>query len=94
VSRALDAATDALATARIVRLVQVDEIPVGKARELVLDLYGDKTWSDLLRCNWCLSVWVAGGVVLARHRWPRLWSPLARILAGSQVAGMLAEHHP
>ncbi len=89
---ALDAATDALAVARIVRLIQIDEMPVGHVRELALDLWPEAKATELLRCPWCASPWIAAGVVLARHRWPRAWPVLARILAGSQVAGMLAEH--
>lgn len=87
---ATDTAVDALAVARIVRLVQLDEMPVGAAREWALNVFAESKAAELLRCPWCLSPWVAAGVVLARHRWPRSWDVLARILAGSQVAGQLA----
>lgn len=88
---ATEAVIDAVAVARIVRLVQVDEMPVGALREAVLDRYGEWKATELLRCPWCLSVWVAAAVVLARHRWPRAWPWVARVLVGSEVAGHLAE---
>lgn len=87
----LDAVTDVLAIARIVRLVQVDEVPFGPARELVLDLGRDRKITELVRCGWCLSVWVAALVVFARRRWPRAWPILARVLAGSAAACYVAK---
>jgi hypothetical protein len=89
-SSALEFAVDALAVSRIVRLIQVDEIPVGAVREKILDEHGDKTAADLLTCPWCLSVWVSAGVAIARLCWPRAWSWVARGLAASAVTGHLA----
>lgn len=86
-----DVVVDMLAVARVVRLVQVDEIPAGAAREWCLDVFGESRATELLRCPHCLSVWVAAAVVFARWRWPRAWSHVARVLAGSAVAGHLAE---
>lgn len=88
---ATETVVDMLATARIVRLVQEDEMPVGAAREWVLDVFGDAKVTTLLVCPWCLGPWVAAGVAVARHRWPRGWPVLSRVLAGSQVAGHLAQ---
>lgn len=88
---ALDFAVDCLAVARLTRLLQDDEIPVGKAREWVLDVFGEATWTDLLTCKWCASVWFGFFAVWARHRYPRAWPLLARALAASQVTGQLAE---
>lgn len=45
----------------------------------------------LIGCPWCAGMWVAFGVVLARRVAPRAWSPVARALALSAVAGLLAE---
>lgn len=44
----------------------------------------------LITCRWCASPYVAALVVLARGRLPRLWSPLAKVLAYGAVAGLLA----
>jgi hypothetical protein len=87
---ALEVAVDALAVSRIVRLIQVDEIPVGAAREKILDKHGHKTAADLLTCAWCASIWVSAGVAIARLCWPRAWPYLSRALAASAVAGHLA----
>jgi hypothetical protein len=87
---ALEVAVDMLAVSRIVRLIQVDEIPVGALREKILDKHGDKLWTEVLRCPWCLSMWVAIGVSAARLAWPKAWPWMARCLAGSAVAGHLA----
>jgi hypothetical protein len=88
---ATDLVVDALAVARIVRLVQVDEIPLGDVREILLNLGGEAKWTELFRCVWCGSIWVGFGVVLARHLFPRTWPWIARALASSAVAGHLAE---
>lgn len=88
---ATETVVDFLAVARLTRLIQEDEMPVGAARELVLDLYPDAKATELLRCAWCLSPWLAALVALARWRYPRAWPLAARILAGSAVAGHLAE---
>ncbi len=88
---ATETVVDALAVARLVRLIQEDDVPVGPAREWVLDVFGEAKVTDLLTCVWCLSPWVAAGVALARHRFPRAWPVAARILAGSQVTGQLSQ---
>jgi hypothetical protein len=75
---ATEVVVDALAVHRVTRLVQDDDIPIGALREQLLDRYGDRKWTELLTCPWCLSMWVAAGVVLARHRWPRAWPWIAR----------------
>lgn len=44
----------------------------------------------LVRCPWCVGIWVAAGVAIARTR-PRWWAPAARALAAAQVAGLIAD---
>lgn len=46
---------------------------------------------ELLRCPWCLSVWVGAGVVAARALCPRVWDPIARALAASEVTGLIEQ---
>lgn len=82
---------DAVAVHRLTHLLQQDEMPVGALRERLLERYGDRTWSTLLVCPWCLSPYLAAGVVFARWRWPRTWDAVSRILVGSAVAGHLAQ---
>lgn len=78
---------DALATYRLTRLIVEDRIAERpraalRARSPFLD--------ELLACSWCTSVWAAVGVVVARQVAPRAWEPLARVLALSAVAGLVA----
>lgn len=46
--------------------------------------------ATLVTCPWCAAVWVAFGVVAARHIAPRAWAPVARALALSTVAGFVS----
>jgi len=48
--------------------------------------------AGVLSCRWCVSVWIAFGVVAVRRCAPRVWDPVARALAASYVTGWLAEH--
>jgi hypothetical protein len=90
-STALDLATDALACYRLTRLATLDSLPpVKRTRDKVLTRWGDSEWSELAVCPWCLSVWLAAGVVAARTIAPRTWTPVARVLAYSAVTGWLS----
>ena len=42
----------------------------------------------LLTCPWCASAYIAAAVVAARLAAPRVWSPVARALAYSHLAGL------
>lgn len=44
----------------------------------------------LLECPWCLSVYLAAAVLVFRRRFPRLWDPVARLLALSAACGTAA----
>jgi hypothetical protein len=93
-TNAVEVAVDALAVARLTKLVQDDEVwPVKEGREAFERWAGDSRWADLASCPWCASWWIALLVIAARHRWPRAWSWIARALAGSAVAGHLAQLH-
>lgn len=46
--------------------------------------------AELLECPWCVSIWIAAGVVAARRIAPRLWGPIAALLAASTIAGVLS----
>lgn len=50
--------------------------------------------ATLVTCPWCTGMWVAFGVVAARRFVPRAWSPLAKALALSAVAGLIAVNEP
>jgi len=96
-------AIDALATYRLTRLI-VDDTILNPLREPFLDRQYDKLFDQnkdpehtvnlvsLLSCRWCVGMWVGAGVVVARTVFPRQWGPVARALAFSAVAGLLAAH--
>ncbi len=89
---ATETVVDALAVARLTKLLQEDQVyPMPEIRDALMARWSDRRWADLIDCPWCLSVHLAAGVALARWKFPRAWPVLARILAGSQVTGTLAE---
>lgn len=79
---------DALAVWRIVRFVQRDSL-IEEPREAMINRWGHLKIMELVTCPWCLSIWVAAGVVLARAVAPRLWGKIARGLAFSAGAGVI-----
>ena len=89
---------DALATARLARLVTMDSLPpLAKARDelhgRIAGRYGIE-WANGIRCMWCMSTWCGTGVLVARTVAPRYWGPLAKVLAFSQVAGLVGGLEP
>lgn len=46
--------------------------------------------ADLITCRWCAGVWVSAGVIAARALVPKLWDPVARVLAVSAAAALVA----
>lgn len=81
---------DAVAVHRLTKLWQDDDVwPMPELRAAFLRRAGDTRWADLADCPWCASMWIAAAVAIARHRWPRAWPWIARVLAGSAVAGHL-----
>ena len=85
-----DDVLDAIAVWRIVRFVQRDSL-IEKQREWVINNWGGGylRLGELLQCPWCLSIWVAAGVVITRRLAPRLWGMIARGLAFSAGAGVI-----
>lgn len=94
----LDLFVDALAAYRLTRLVTADTI-LDAPRDAIA------TWSEsgpdsseawrpkigeLVECRWCAGVWISLGVVAARRLAPAAWEPVARVLAFSTVAALLA----
>lgn len=103
---------DALACARLTRLVTVDTLTrparaavirraYGKEASEVSDLFAEEMvrndhdapkLAEWVTCGWCASVAVGFGVVAARAVAPRVWDPLARVLAASLVTGIVQSH--
>ncbi|HEX7135557.1 MAG TPA: DUF1360 domain-containing protein [Iamia sp.] len=46
--------------------------------------------ATVVTCRWCAGIWIAAGVGLARSVAPQAWSPVARALALSAGAVLLA----
>lgn len=87
-----DFVVDALATHRIVRLLQRDTLPpIARARGHLLARFPEHPLVELLVCPWCASVHAAALTQVGRAVAPRWWPRLAAVLAASSVAGLLAE---
>jgi hypothetical protein len=81
---------DWLAVYRATRLLQRDDVwPLPEVRAKIMDRYGTSRWSVLLDCPWCLSVWVAAGLLVLRAACPRLHAALVAVLAASAVTGII-----
>jgi len=88
---ATEAVIDAIAVARLTRLVQEDDVwPMPEVRSWWMAKAGGSRFADLIHCPWCLSTWVAVLVVVLRIKYPRAWPWIARVLVGSAAAGHLA----
>lgn len=79
---------DALATWRLTRLLIDDSITFWLRKPLV-EGRGPAWLADLMTCPWCLSIWIATGVVVAQVLVPGQWIYVAAVLAFSAVAGLL-----
>ncbi|MDE1904824.1 MAG: DUF1360 domain-containing protein [Rhodospirillales bacterium] len=79
---------DALAVFRLTRLVTADII-TDRPRRWVLEHLGTG-WFDFVTCAWCVSMWIAGVVVLLTALAPTEWKYVAYVLTLSAVAGLLA----
>jgi hypothetical protein len=92
----IDLAVDALAVYRLTRLATVDTFPAAaSARDRISSwarASGRPAVDELIHCPWCIGFWISAGVVLVGAGMPRAWNPLARALALSAVAGVIAHH--
>lgn len=46
--------------------------------------------AELVTCRWCVGMWISFGTIAARHYAPVLWDPVARALALSAAAALVA----
>jgi hypothetical protein len=46
--------------------------------------------ATLVTCRWCAGMWISFGVIAARRLTPRLWDPIAKALACSAAAALIA----
>lgn len=82
----------ALATYRIFILVAQDKI-TENLREKFFAKFGEPTdsWTYLITCPWCLSMWVMPAMVLLYVLAPTVWLYTCYILAGSLIIGYLED---
>lgn len=86
------------------RLIEKAYARAGRAQEEAAR-QPDRTWTErvgyddnppklafLATCPWCSGFYLAVGVVVTRAVAPRAWEPVARALALSSAAGLLAAH--
>lgn len=92
ISHVKDLIVDSLATYRLTRLVTEDVI-AAPVRDKIFEKHPphDRSWSYVLTCPWCSSVWIGIGVMIARKIVPSAWDPLAKGLAASAVTGVISE---
>lgn len=87
---------DAGACYRLTRLGASDRLTEPLRRRIIGD--GETRWRraafDFATCPWCLSIWVAAGVVALTYTLPRYWWYVALVLALSAVAGIVSELVP
>lgn len=83
---------DAAACFRLTKLA-VDDLITKPARDKLLDRWPPEQTKigTLLTCPWCFSVWVAAGIVAVRRLAPRVWTPVADLLAMSAITGLIFE---
>lgn len=60
------------------------------AQEVVESLADPPRLATLVTCRWCAGIWIAGAVTAARALLPGTWQPVARGLALSSAAVLLA----
>ena len=81
---------DGLAAYRLTHLI-VDDSIIERPRRYLVE-HGPSWAATLVTCSWCISVWVAAGVVVLTRLAPGVWQYPAFALALSAVAGFLQEH--
>lgn len=82
---------DALAVYRLTRLITRDTLPpIVRVRDYVLERWRDRALTELAVCPWCISFWLAVGVLAARMVAPAPWSLVSLTLAWSAIAGLLS----
>ena len=85
----LELAIDALAVARLTRLVTEDTIFDGPREQIALNA-PDKI-AYLVTCPHCVSIYAGAAAVVLRKIAPRAWNPFATALALSAVTSVKTE---
>jgi len=75
-----------------------EAVAVDMEAETPHDTWSDRATDDddppalaqLLVCRWCMGVWIAAAVTVARRSWPRQWGPVADAATLAAAAALLA----
>jgi hypothetical protein len=93
---ATELVVDALAAYRMTRLASIDTFPAAVAVRDRISRWartsGHPAIDEFVHCPWCIGFWIAAAVVVTRTRSTRAWDPIARTLAISAVAGVIAHY--
>lgn len=83
---------DVLAGHRLTRLVTEDVItsPL-REKAFAKKAPTEDSWTYLLTCPWCASMWIGLGIAIFRKFFPEVWNPVAEALAVSSATGLIAE---
>lgn len=82
-----------LATFRITRFVTHDKLTT-PARAWLMRRNHKSYLTYFVYCTWCVSIWVAGGVVLVLDRFATVPLPWAVVLTASAITGIVEAHIP
>lgn len=89
---ALAAIRDALAVYRLTKLVIDDEI-TSDLRDKVFEKFPPESTKIgyLFTCPWCVSIWIAAGLLVGKKIAPTAQENLSWVMAASAVTGLLEE---
>lgn len=90
--KAVDAVVGALATHRLTRLA-IQDVITAKPRNAILEKYPptQDSWSYVLTCPWCASMWTGLLVTAVQGSGSRLLRGLVYALALSSATGIAEE---
>lgn len=72
------------------RPLELGPLTDGEVDDTPEDDAGAPPLAAFVKCRWCTGLWISLAVVAARRYCPRLWDPLARALALSATAALVA----
>lgn len=78
-----------MATLRLTKLI-IDDYLVDDVRQWILNKFPDnKKIQYFFTCPWCVSIWVATGLLVLRRYYPKAHNELVTMLALSAATGVI-----
>lgn len=79
-----------LGTYRLTKLVMEDYI-LEDVRQFIFDKFPKKSKiSYFFTCPWCISIWVATGLLVLRYYYPKIYDELVLMLTMSAATGIIS----